>query len=57
MNGLELSRGYYEAYGKPMLEKDFSDLLPFLAVGFVGSGSEHFGFDDDISRDHAKIPA
>lgn len=52
MNGLELSRGYYEAYGKPMLERDFADLLPFLAVGFVGNGSEHFGFDDDISRDH-----
>lgn len=52
MNGLELSRGYYETYGRPMLEKDFADLLPFLAVGFVGSGSEHFGFDDDISRDH-----
>lgn len=52
MNGLELSRGYYEAYGKPMLERDFAGLLPFLAVGFVGNGSEHFGFDDDISRDH-----
>ena len=52
MNGLELSRGYYEEYGKPMLENDFADILPFLAVGFVGSGSEHFGFDDEISRDH-----
>lgn len=52
MNGLELSRGYFEEYGRPMLEKDFAQLLPFLAVGFVGSGSEHFGFDDDISRDH-----
>ena len=52
MNGLELSRGYYETYGKPMLEGEFADLLPYLAVGFVGSGSEHYGFDDEVSRDH-----
>ncbi len=35
-----------------MLENDFPDLLPYLAVGFVGSGSEHYGFDDEVSRDH-----
>ena len=52
MNGLELSRGYFEEYGKPMLQKDFADILPFLAAGFVGSGSEHIGFDDEISQDH-----
>lgn len=52
MNGLELARGYYEEYGRPMLENDFADILPFIAAGFVGSGSEHYGFDDEISRDH-----
>ncbi len=52
MNGLDLARGYYEEYGKPMLETDFADLLPFLAIGFAGSGSEHYGFDDEVSRDH-----
>ena len=52
MNGLELARGYYEQYGKPMLEGEFADLLPYLAVGLVGSGSERYGFDDEISRDH-----
>ena len=52
MNGLELSRGYYEEYGRPMLEQNFPDMLDRLAVGFVGSGSEHFGYDDDVSRDH-----
>lgn len=52
MNGLEISRGYYEEFGKPMLETEFADILPFLAAGFVGSGSEHYGFDDEISRDH-----
>jgi hypothetical protein len=52
MKGLELSEAFYETCGKPMLEEAFSHLLPFLAVGLIGSGSECFGYDDDISRDH-----
>lgn len=56
MNGLELARGYYEEYGKPMLEGGFADILPYLAIGFVGSGSEHYGFDDEVSRDHDYEP-
>ena len=52
MNGLELSRAFFETYGKPMLEESFLDLLPFLAVGLFGSGSECFGYDDEISQDH-----
>jgi len=52
MKGLELARGYYEEFGKPMLENEFEDVLPYLCVGFVGSGSEHYGFDDLISQDH-----
>jgi hypothetical protein len=52
MNGLELSERFYRECGKPMLEEQFSDLLPYLAVGLFGSGSECFGFDDEVSRDH-----
>ena len=52
MTGLEIARGYYEEFGKPMLESEFADILPFLAAGFVGSGSEHYGYDDEVSRDH-----
>ena len=52
MRGLELSRAYYEAYGRPMLEEQFPDWADRLAVGLVGSGSECFGWDDEISRDH-----
>ena len=52
MNGLELSHAYYEAAGRPLLERDFADLLPYLAIGQCGSGSENFGFDDEVSRDH-----
>lgn len=52
MNGLELCERYYETYGKPMLAEQFPELLPLLAVGLFGSGSECFGFDDELSRDH-----
>ena len=52
MKGLELSRAFFEEYGRPMLESQFPDLLPFLAAGLTGSGSECFGFDDEISQDH-----
>ncbi|MBR2028640.1 MAG: DUF4037 domain-containing protein [Oscillospiraceae bacterium] len=52
MNGLELSRLYYQQIGRPMLEEKFGEYLPRIAAGLVGEGSECFGFDDDISRDH-----
>lgn len=52
MRGIETSRRWYEAYGAPMLEREFADKLPRIAVGLAGRGSECFGFDDEISRDH-----
>ena len=57
MKGLELSRKFYNELGEPMLREQFAEVLPFLAVGLVGSGSECFGYDDDISRDHDFEPA
>ncbi len=56
MKGLELAKAYYEKYGKPMLEKDFSQYTDKIAVGLVGHGSECFGFDDEISKDHDYEP-
>ena len=57
MNGLELSLAFFEQHGKPMLEEQFSSLLPFLAVGLLGAGSECFGYDDAVSQDHDFEPA
>ena len=52
MKGLELARAYYEAYGKPIIEKEFAEYAGRIAVGLAGEGSECFGFDDELSRDH-----
>jgi len=52
MKGLELAKQYYEAYGKEMLQEQFPQVMPFLAIGLAGSGSECYGYDDATSRDH-----
>ena len=57
MNGMELSELYFREAGLPMLKKQFPALLPLVAAGLVGEGSECFGFDDEISRDHDFGPA
>ena len=51
MQGLELSKKYYLQY-KDILFEELGDLKEHLAFGLVGSGSECYGFDDDISQDH-----
>ncbi|MBQ3652153.1 MAG: DUF4037 domain-containing protein [Clostridia bacterium] len=52
MNGLELSRAFYESYGAPLLHEQFPEQEGLVAVGLLGSGSECLGFDDEVSRDH-----
>ena len=52
MKGMELSRLYYEKVCKPVIEKEAGELTERTAVGLVGEGSECYGYDDEISRDH-----
>ena len=52
MKGMELSRLYYEEVCKPVIEKEAGELTERTAVGLVGEGSECYGYDDEISRDH-----
>ncbi len=52
MKALELSRRYYFDCCEPVLRKEVPELLPRLAAGLVGEGSECFGWDDELSRDH-----
>lgn len=57
MKGLDLSESYYRAVGVPMLRERFGPFEHRLAVGLAGPGSECFGFDDEVSRDHDWGPA
>lgn len=52
MRGLELSEKFYKVHGEPLLKSEFSSLLPYIAAGLVGGGSECLGFDDETSHDH-----
>ncbi|MCH5199149.1 MAG: DUF4037 domain-containing protein [Oscillospiraceae bacterium] len=56
MTGIEISEKYYRLYGEPMLRENFPELYPRIAAGVCGRGSENFGFDDEISRDHGFDP-
>lgn len=56
MKGIELARQYYEEFGRPMLEEQFAGERDRIAVGLVGHGSECFGYDDEVSKDHDYEP-
>ena len=52
MKGLEEAKALYEAHGAEMIHTQFPELEGRIAVGLAGHGSECFGFDDELSRDH-----
>jgi len=52
MTGLELSKLYYEEYGKKMLMDKFPEYVSKIAVGLAGEGSDCLSYDDEASRDH-----
>ena len=51
MNGMELARAYYGEYADALRGK-FPQYANRMAFGLVGEGSECYGYDDQISRDH-----
>jgi len=53
MKGLRLSELFYEQKVRPCFKEALSAReFESLAFGLVGPGSECFGFDDELSRDH-----
>ena len=52
MNGMELAKCYWQQVGEPAFRAYCPEVLEHCAVGLVGEGSECFGYDDEISRDH-----
>ena len=57
MKGLDLAEAYYSSVGLAMIRERFRAFEDRLAVGLAGPGSECFGFDDEVSRDHDWGPA
>lgn len=52
LTGLELSSRFFQTFGLPILEHAFPEMLPELAIGLAGEGSECLGYDDAFSADH-----
>lgn len=46
------SRRFYENRVAPMIHEKFSEYESHIAVGLAGEGSDCFGYDDFMSRDH-----
>ena len=56
ISNLDRSKALYEKYGRTMIHEKFPAYEERIAVGFVGEGSDCFGFDDEISTDHDYAP-
>ncbi len=52
MKGLELAERYYRAFGESMIREQFPEWEGRIAAGLTGSGSECYGYDDEVSADH-----
>ncbi|MRR11580.1 DUF4037 domain-containing protein [bacterium] len=57
VRGLGISRSYWHEIVAPAIAARFPSVLPRIASGLVGEGSECFGFDDDLSLDHDFDPS
>lgn len=52
IKGIELARAYFYEIALPVFKEKCQELLECASFGLAGEGSECFGFDDDISKDH-----
>ena len=51
-NVTEKNRRFYDNYVAGLIRERFPEYEGRIAVGIVGEGSDCFGYDDEISRDH-----
>ncbi len=51
-NNMDRCRAFYELYVRQMVREKFPEQESRIAVGLVGEGSDCYGFDDEISKDH-----
>ena len=51
-NVIEKNRRFYDKYVADLIHTGFSEYEDRIAVGIAGEGSDCFGYDDEISRDH-----
>ena len=49
---MDNNRRFYDKYVAPMIRERFGCYEDRIAVGIAGEGSDCFGYDDVISRDH-----
>ena len=51
-NVTEKNRRFYDQYVADLIHARFPEYEDRIAVGIAGEGSDCFGYDDEISRDH-----
>lgn len=51
-NGMELARLFWETHRDELFAGELAPYAARAAAGLVGEGSECWGYDDEISRDH-----
>lgn len=49
---IDKNRRFYEKYVEPLIHSRYSEYEGRIAVGIAGEGSDCFGYDDELSRDH-----
>ena len=52
LKGMDLARSFFEEYGRAMIHNGFGEYEDRITAGLVGRGSQCYGYDDPLSRDH-----